>query len=111
MDETLAGDILEIKDDFAVGPLAAIYEPDGYQTRRDWWKSLLDISPYSTDDLMGLVDDQPQSHLWISAELRLRFHPIRWPFLKQPHQPAEKQYVSFKECDLQLFQNPIYNLA
>lgn len=62
LDETLAGDILEIKDDFAVGPLAAIYEPDGYQTRRDWWKSLLDISPYNTDDLMGLVDDRLTVH-------------------------------------------------
>lgn len=56
MDETLSGEVWQIKDDFAVGPLANIYEADGYQQRRDWWKSLLEFSPYTT--AIDLVDDK-----------------------------------------------------
>ena len=37
MDESLAGKVIEIKDDYAVGPIADIYETEGYQARRDWW--------------------------------------------------------------------------
>ena len=56
MDETLAGKIIEIKDDYAVGPLGDIYETDGYQIRRDWWKELLQHSPY--EDQLDMVDDK-----------------------------------------------------
>jgi hypothetical protein len=58
LDETLAGDIRIVRDDYAVGPLQNIYEVDGYQQRREWWKSLLEISPYNTDQLMEMVDDR-----------------------------------------------------
>jgi len=56
MDETLAGNIIEIKDDYAVGPLGDIYETEGYQARRDWWKELLQYSPY--EDQLDIVDDK-----------------------------------------------------
>jgi len=46
MDESLAGNIIEIKDDYAVGPIADIYETEGYQARRNWWMELLKYSPY-----------------------------------------------------------------
>ncbi|MEI6189627.1 MAG: DUF1835 domain-containing protein [Chitinophagia bacterium] len=56
MDETLTGKIIEIKDDYAVGPLGEIYETEGYQIRRDWWKELLQYSPY--EDQIDIVDDK-----------------------------------------------------
>jgi hypothetical protein len=62
LDETLAGDIRIVRDDYAVGPLQNIYEVDGYQQRREWWKSLLEISPYNTDQLMEMVDDRLLVH-------------------------------------------------
>src|SRR4051812_3157539 len=62
LDESLKGDILEIKDDYAVGPLADIYESEGYQARRAWWKKLLDGSPYNSEDLMTMVDDRLTAH-------------------------------------------------
>ncbi|MCK9403306.1 MAG: DUF1835 domain-containing protein [Chitinophagaceae bacterium] len=55
LDETLQGDIIEIRDDFAVGPLTAIYETEGYQQRRDWWKMVLEFSPDA--DQLDIVDD------------------------------------------------------
>jgi hypothetical protein len=60
LDENLAGEIIEIKDDYMVGPLANIYETEGYQQRRDWWKNLLEFSPY--EDQMNIVDDKLAVH-------------------------------------------------
>lgn len=62
LDEALAGEILIVRDDYAVGPLADIFETEGYQARREWWKNLLDNSPYNTDQLMNLVDDRLMMH-------------------------------------------------
>lgn len=62
LDDSLQGDIKIIRDDYAVGPIDAIYETEGYQQRREWWKSLLEISPYNTDQLMEMVDDRLAVH-------------------------------------------------
>lgn len=76
LDEALQGEVVEIKDDYAVGPLLNIYETEGYQARRDWWKTLLEYSPYAdslniVDDklavhqLLKVIDEQPEQELWI----------------------------------------------
>ncbi len=60
LDESLAGKIIEIKDDYAVGPIMDIYETEGYQVRRDWWKEVLLNSPY--EDQLDIVDDKLTVH-------------------------------------------------
>lgn len=60
LDEQLQGEIVEIKDDFAVGPLGDIYGTEGYQARRDWWKMVLEFSPYT--DQLDIVDDKLAVH-------------------------------------------------
>ena len=60
LDESLAGTVIQIKDDFAVGSLENIFEPEGYQARRDWWKELLEFSPYT--ESLNLVDDKLTVH-------------------------------------------------
>ena len=65
LDESLSGKIIEIKDDFAVGPLFDIYEAEGYQARRDWWKEVLAHSPY--EDQLDIVDDKLTVHQLINA--------------------------------------------
>ncbi len=45
LDETLAGEVIQIKDDFAVGPLKDIDTEEGWQARWDWWRMLLQGSP------------------------------------------------------------------
>jgi hypothetical protein len=37
LDESLQGNIVQIHDDFAVGPIENIYIGDGMQARREWW--------------------------------------------------------------------------
>jgi len=56
LDPSMQGDIIEIKDDFAVGPIVDIYDTYGYQLRRDWWKDLLEFTPYK--EQLDLVDDK-----------------------------------------------------
>lgn len=76
LDESLQGDIVEIKDDFAVGPLADIYGTEGYQLRRGWWKVLLEFSAYTeqlniVDDkltvhnLLKRLEEEPEEKVWI----------------------------------------------
>lgn len=60
LDEKLQGDVIQIKDDFAVGPIVDIYETEGYQQRRDWWKQVLEFSPYS--EQIDIVDDKMTVH-------------------------------------------------
>jgi hypothetical protein len=56
LDESMSGKVIEIKDDYAVGPLMDIYETEGYQQRRDWWKEVLAHSPY--EEQLDIVDDK-----------------------------------------------------
>jgi hypothetical protein len=60
LDASLEGDVIEIKDEFAVGPIANIYEPEGYQARRDWWRQVLEYSPYAGEH--DIVDDKLTVH-------------------------------------------------
>ncbi len=76
LDESLAGEIVQIKDDYAVGPIQGIYETEGYQLRRDWWKNLLENSPYkeqsdlvadkrTVHNLLKTLQESPDQELWI----------------------------------------------
>jgi hypothetical protein len=65
LDETLSGKIVEIKDDYAVGPLLNIYDTEGYQARRDWWQNVLVHSPHH--DQLAIVDDKLTAHQLINA--------------------------------------------
>jgi hypothetical protein len=58
LDDSLQGDILEIKDDFAVGPIENIDMEEGWAARENWWRGLLSQSPYSNESLVGSFDDQ-----------------------------------------------------
>ena len=58
LDETLQGEVLEIKDDFAVGPLENIDTAEGWEARANWWRYLLAASPYNQENLVGSFDDR-----------------------------------------------------
>ena len=58
LDETLQGEVLEIKDDFAVGPLENIDTAEGWEARANWWRDLLAASPYNQENLVGSFDDR-----------------------------------------------------
>jgi hypothetical protein len=56
LDESLQGEVIEIKDEWGVGPLKEIDTEEGWQIRLSWWKELLAGSPYEKN--MGSFDDR-----------------------------------------------------
>ncbi|HEY6063797.1 MAG TPA: DUF1835 domain-containing protein [Chitinophagaceae bacterium] len=60
LDLTLSGEVIQIKDDFAVGPLKGIETDEGWQARGAWWKDLLQGSPYG-ESLAGTLPNGKQA--------------------------------------------------
>jgi len=56
LDETLAGEVVQIKDDYAVGPLHLLDTDEGWQARHDWWMSLLENSHYTGSNTVRFDD-------------------------------------------------------
>ncbi|MEP7257247.1 MAG: DUF1835 domain-containing protein [Flavitalea sp.] len=80
LDESLIGDIVLIKDDFAAGPLKDIYSEEGIAARKQWWREVLAGGDYEGLADNGSVNDQqtvkelvqklesdPDEFLWIWA--------------------------------------------
>jgi hypothetical protein len=77
LDESLQGEVFEIKDELGVGPLKGLDTEEGLKNRQDWWKELLKDSPYgpeivgSFDDretvkqIKTWLDDHTGEHAWI----------------------------------------------
>ena len=76
-DETLAGEVVQIKDDFAVGPLTGIDTEEGWQARYNWWMGLLEGSSYAGSNSIKFDDREtvkelkeklaanPEEEIWI----------------------------------------------
>ena len=56
LDESLQGEVIEIKDEWGVGPLKAIDTDEGWDARISWWRELLAGSPY--EKVIGTFDDR-----------------------------------------------------
>lgn len=57
LDESLAGDVFEIKDEWGVGPLKDLDTDEGWAARQNWWREMLAGSPYG-EKLVGTFDDR-----------------------------------------------------
>ena len=60
LDSSIDGQVWHIQDDYAVGPIVDIYQTEGYQLRRDWWKQQLEHSPYV--EQLDMVNDKLTVH-------------------------------------------------
>jgi hypothetical protein len=80
LDESLQGDVLQVKDDYAVGPVANLYTAEGIELRKQWWREVLAGGDYDGLVEKGEVDDnkmvaglierlnnEPSEQLWIWA--------------------------------------------
>ena len=57
LDETLQGEVFEIKDEWGVGPLKDLDNDEGWAARQNWWREMLAGSPYG-EKLVGTFDDR-----------------------------------------------------
>lgn len=80
LESSLQGEIISIRDDYAVGPLTDIYSKDGIQNRNQWWRNILKDGHYDgiaddghADDnkevaqLKGTLTENPEEVTWIWA--------------------------------------------
>ena len=80
IDETLAGEVIQIKDDYAVGPLENLYNSEGIESRKQWWQDILaggdyaakaddgSINDYKTlTEIIEKLNNNPDEHLWMWA--------------------------------------------
>ncbi len=80
MDETLAGEVIQVKDDYAVGPLGNIYIGEGIEARKQWQRDVLagseldgkvdsgEVDDYKTAaELVGTMRRNEEEQIWIWA--------------------------------------------
>lgn len=80
MDEKLTGEVVLIRDDYAVGPLENLYIGEGMEARRQWWKDVLaggdldgkadtgEVDDYKTvAELVGTMRRNEEEMIWIWA--------------------------------------------
>ncbi len=80
MDEQLQGEVLLIRDDYAVGPIQDLYRGEGREVRQNWWKEVLaggdydgkadgsEVDDYKTvAELVGTLRRNPEEFVWIWA--------------------------------------------
>ena len=63
LDESLQGEIVLIRDDYAVGPLYESGDAEGWQKRRDWWRRLLETNAdYDPEKMLDMMQDKATLH-------------------------------------------------
>ena len=81
LEPALQGEVIQIEDDFAVGPLKDIYTPEGWEARKEWWRGVLAGGDYDgrvdsgevKDDVASVaalkekLDQDPLELVWIWA--------------------------------------------
>jgi len=67
LDENFTGEVIQVKDDYAVGPLQDIFSAEGIENRKKWWREVLNGGDYDGLADKNLVDDNK-----LVAELKQR---------------------------------------
>jgi hypothetical protein len=78
LDESLRDEIVEIKDDYAVGPLKDIYSVEGIEERKQWWRQVLSEGDLDgqvetgevndskiVEEIIGKLLNNPREKIWI----------------------------------------------
>ncbi len=90
LDEGLTGTVLQIKDDFAVGPLSEIESEEGWNSRVNWWRELLKNSPYENDP-QTFFDDR-ETVKKIKEQLDADAHEQIWIWMGQNQHDVSGYY-------------------
>ena len=107
LDESMKGEIMEIKDEFAVGPIKDIYSTAGIEARKQWWREILAGGDYGrlADD--GHVDDQ-KTVQELTGKLQTNSDEIVWIWAAQNKHDVSGYYWLVSQ--LKNFQGRIFLL-
>ncbi|MEO6219826.1 MAG: DUF1835 domain-containing protein [Ginsengibacter sp.] len=82
LDDSLQGEIVQVKDDFAVGPVSDIYNEEGIANRKEWWREVLEGGDYDGKVDSGEVDDQKTVSTLIQ-KLKANHSEVAWIWVAQ----------------------------
>lgn len=107
LDETLQGEVLQVEDDYAVGPLKDIYTEEGIAARRTWWKEVLTGTDLEKKIDEGEVDDN-KLIAFIIERLQINEEEKVWIWAAQNKHDVSGYYWLISQ--LKDFQGRIYIL-
>jgi hypothetical protein len=82
LDESIIGSIIEIKDDYAVGPISNIFKEEGKNSRKNWWRMVLEGGDLDGFVDNGIVDDAKQIEI-IHQQLQVDPNQVVWIWAAQ----------------------------
>jgi hypothetical protein len=82
LDESIIGSIIEIKDDYAVGPISNIFKEEGKNSRKNWWRMVLESGDLDGFVVNGIVDDAKQIEI-IHQQLQEDPNQVVWIWAAQ----------------------------
>jgi hypothetical protein len=83
LEPSLAGEVILIEDDFAVGPLKDIYTAEGWAARKEWWRGVLAGGDYDGRVDSGEVKDDLASVAVLKERLAQDPSEIVWIWAAQ----------------------------
>jgi Protein of unknown function/Domain of unknown function (DUF1835) len=107
LDETLQGEIMLIRDDYAVGPLNNIYLGEGKEERKSWWTDILAGGDYASKIQDDEVDDYKTAAELVGT-MRRDEEEIIWIWAAQNKHDVSGYYWLLKY--MQEFQGRVYIL-
>ncbi|HEX6427881.1 MAG TPA: DUF1835 domain-containing protein, partial [Niastella sp.] len=107
LDETLQGEVIQIKDDYAVGPIKDIYTDEGLEARKQWWRDVLAGGDYEGKVDAGEVDDM-KTVVDLIVSLALNPEEIVWIWAAQNKHDVSGYYWLMSQ--LKDFQGRLYIL-
>ena len=82
LDESIIGSIIEIKDDYTVGPISNIFKEEGKNSRKNWWRMVLEGGDLDGFVDNGIVDDAKQIEI-IHQQLQEDPNQVVWIWAAQ----------------------------
>jgi hypothetical protein len=108
LEDSLRGDILQVEDDFAVGPLSDIYSTEGWEARREWWRTVLAGGDYDGRVDSGEVTNDRDTVAALIERLRKEPDEIVWIWAAQNQHDVSGYYWLMSQ--LKDFQGRIFIL-
>jgi hypothetical protein len=107
LDESLTGIIIEIKDDYAVGPIVNIFKDEGIAIRKNWWRMVLEGGDLDGFVDKGIVDDAKQVEI-ILQQLNEDPNQVVWIWAAQNKHDVSGYFWLMSQ--LAVFQSRIFIL-
>jgi hypothetical protein len=83
LEDSLRGEVIQIEDDFAVGPLKDVYSMEGWAARKEWWRGVLAGGDYDGRVDSGAVADDLNSVAVLKEKLQQDPSEIVWIWAAQ----------------------------